>query len=62
MAGWPGNEKNNRVKGRNNLSLEQGLIGAATLLEKNKKFEWRFATTESRRSIGDVEPMIYSTY
>lgn len=70
MACWPGNEiftttqRRGQVRGhtRSNLNLEQGLIGAVTLLEKNKRFEWAFATTESRHSTGDVEPMVLSIY
>jgi hypothetical protein len=68
MAWWPGNERDNvfttakrhgqiKEQTRNNLNLEQGLIGAATLLEKNKRLDWAFATTEGHHSTGDVEPI-----
>jgi hypothetical protein len=71
MAWWPGNERDkafatakrrDKVKEqpRNNLILEQGLIGAATLLEKNAKLDWAFATTENQHSIGDVGPIVHS--
>jgi hypothetical protein len=71
MAWWPGNERDDifatsklhgqvKERTRNNLYLEQGLIGAATLLEKNEKFDWAFATTESHHSKGDVESLIHS--
>lgn len=70
MAWWPGNEKDhifasaerhNQVKeqSRNNLILEQGLIGAATLLEKNSRLDWAFATTENQQSIGGVCPIVH---
>lgn len=73
MACWPGNERDNilasakcdgQVKEdtRHHLNLEQGLIGAATLLEKNKRLEWSFATTEGHHSIGNVDPIIHSIY
>ena len=71
MAWWPGNERDNifattkrhgrvQEQTRSNLNLEQGLIGAATLLEKNKRLDWAFATTESHHSIGDIESLIHS--
>ena len=66
MAWWPGNERDNifattkrhgQVKERtgDNLILGQGLIGAATLLEKNKRLDWAFATSEGSHSTGDDE-------
>jgi hypothetical protein len=59
MAWWPGNERDNvfatakrhgqvKEQSRNYLNLEQGLIGAATLLEKNSRLDWAFATTENK--------------
>ena len=70
MAWWPGNERDNvfatakrrdQVKGqsRNNLNLEQGLIGAATLLEKTTRLDWAFATTENQHSRGNVGPIVH---
>jgi hypothetical protein len=70
MTWWPGNEKDlvfatakrhDQVKeqSRNNLILEQGLIGAATLLEKNTRLDWAFATNENQHSIGDVWPIVH---
>ena len=72
MAWWPGNEKDKvfatakrhhdqvkKEQSGNNLILEQGLIGAATLLEKNTKLDWTFATTENQHSIGDVGPIFH---
>ena len=72
MAYWPGNARDNifatakrhgQVKEHtpNYLNLEPGLIGAATLLEKNKRFDWAFATIESH-SKSEVEPIIHSSY
>ncbi|KAF8798099.1 hypothetical protein BYT27DRAFT_7203813 [Phlegmacium glaucopus] len=63
MACWPRDERDNifttekhhgQVKDhtRNYPNLEQGLIGAATLLEKDKRLHWAFATTESQHSKG----------
>ena len=68
MAWWPGNEKDHvfstakchdqvKEQSRNNLILEQGLIGAATLLERNARLDWAFATTENQHSKGDVGPV-----
>jgi hypothetical protein len=70
MAWWPGNEKDHifatakrhdqvKEQTRNNLILEPGLIGAATLLEKNSKLGWAFATTENQHLIGDVGPIVH---
>ena len=70
MAWWPGNEKDHvfatvkrrgqvKEQSQNNLNLEQGLIGAATLLEKNTRLDWAFATTENQHSIGDVGPIVH---
>lgn len=69
MDWWPGNERDvfasakrrDQVKEqpRNNLILEQGLIGAATLLEKNTRLDWAFATTENQHSISDVGPIVH---
>ena len=70
MACWPEDERDKIISTakrhgqhtRNYLNLEQGLIGAATLLEKNKRLDWAFATTESHHSIGSVEPVNHSIY
>jgi hypothetical protein len=70
MAWWPGNERDKvfatakrldqvKKQPRNNLILEQGLIGAVTLSEKNSKFDWAFATTENQHSIGDVGLIVH---
>lgn len=70
MAWWPGNEKNHvfatakphdqaKEQSRNNLILEQGAIGSATLLEKNTRLDWAFATTENQHSIGEVGPIVH---
>ena len=70
MAWWPGNEKDHafstakcrdhvKEQSRNNLILEQGLIGAATLLQKNTKLDWAYATTENQHSIGEVGPIVH---
>ena len=70
MAWWPGNERDNvfatakrrdqvKEQARNSLNLEQGLIGAATLLEKNTRLDWAFATTENQHSIGDVASIVH---
>ena len=70
MAWWPGNEKDHvfsnkkrrdqvKEQSRNNLILERGLIGAATLVEKNAKLDWAFATTENQHLIGEVEPIFH---
>ena len=70
MAWWPGNERDNvfatakrrdqvKEQSRNSLNLEQGLIGAATLVEKNTRLDWAFATTENQHSIGDVAPIVH---
>lgn len=71
MAWWPGNERDHvftaakrhdqvKEQSRNNLILEQGSIGAATLLEKNTRLDWAFATTENQHSIGDVGSIVDS--
>ena len=71
MAWWPGNERDTvfatakrrdqvKEQSRNNLNLEQGLIGAATLVEKNTKLDWAFATTENQHSIGEVPPSTFT--
>lgn len=62
MAFWPGDEKDNifatkhhgqaKEHTRNYLNLEHGLIGAATLLEKDKRLDWTFVTTESHHLKG----------
>jgi len=70
MAWWPGNERDNvfttakrhdqvKDQARNNLILEQGLIGAATLVEKNTRLDWAFATTENQHSIGDAGSIVH---
>lgn len=70
MDWWPGNERDHvfatakrqdqvKEQSRNNLMLEQGLIGAVTLLEKNTRLDWAFATTENQHSIGDVRPIFH---